>query len=235
MCEWKKGGDTIADPRYQFRGQRQDVFRLSCPPVDAPQLVGEDHTGDREPRRQGYLEGIAFGAAGNRAHERQADAAVVGSRRKHDGGSPAGLLVSRLRIEAAPDHIALRGDIGRGASYHTSFPTGGPQSTSPWMFSSVICPSKSSSVGVWRRAALTTIVPPSNRTATIVPDSILASAAKDSGSLTARLSPHLSTKAFNGHLLVERPGADPRESGLWRQPDCLAPLLSSSPGHSPLG
>src|ERR1039457_6542351 len=121
-----------------------------CFPVHALDGIGENHTRSREACRNRDLEGIALHLVCNGDHDGEA-VPVIGRGRQNQGGTPACLLVSRLRIEIDFDDVALIGNVCR--IYHTSLPTGLPQSCSPCRFSRVTFLTSASSVGRWRTAS----------------------------------------------------------------------------------
>ena len=66
----------------------------------------------------------------------QARFRVVAARREDQRRTPAALLMTSLRIKGQPDQITRVWHVG--AAYHTSSPTGVPQSLSLWRFRGVI-------------------------------------------------------------------------------------------------
>src|SRR5713101_2628538 len=109
---------------------------LALPPVKIFQMVGENHTFNLHPRRDGHFEGIALRMAGNRTYNRQARLLVVAPRGKDHGGPATRLLPAALRSEIKPDQIARIRHVF--TSYQSSLPSGPPQSVSEWRFASVI-------------------------------------------------------------------------------------------------
>jgi len=71
-----------------------------------------------------------------RACDGKACLRVVGTGREDQRGSTPTLLVTGLWVERQPDEIAGVRDVAAG--YHTSSPSGPPQSLSPWRFLGVI-------------------------------------------------------------------------------------------------
>src|SRR5712691_9651372 len=99
-------------------------------------MVGENHTFNLHPRRDGQFEGIALRMAGNRTYNRQACLLVVAPRGKDHGGPATRLLPAGLRSEIKPDQIARIRHVF--TSYQSSLPSGSPQSVSECRFASVI-------------------------------------------------------------------------------------------------
>src|SRR5262249_17874078 len=102
-------------------------------------------------------ERIAFGLIGDGTDEGKAEGSVIACRGKDDGGTMSGLFMPRLRIEVKPNYVPAFGDVvwlrpqRVPAWFHSnSLPTGGPQSTSPWMFSGVTFASSWESVNFLR-------------------------------------------------------------------------------------
>jgi hypothetical protein len=98
--------------------------------------IGEDDPGDLSALRQRDFERVALHVTGNRACNGKARFRVVAARREDQGRAPTALLMASLRIKRQPDQIA--GVWYVCAAYHTSSPTGVPQSLSLWRFRGVI-------------------------------------------------------------------------------------------------
>jgi hypothetical protein len=75
-------------------------------PVEALQLIGQDHARYRQSRGYRHLEWIALGLIRYGADKKQAYARVIGCGRQDECRPPPLLFVTSLRIESEPDEIA---------------------------------------------------------------------------------------------------------------------------------
>src|SRR5450432_3747033 len=168
-----------------------EVAGLAMLPVNAPHRVGQDRACDLQPRRQIHFKGISLDRVGDRDNDGHSAPLVVRLRGQHDGGTPSGLLVSNLpATELDLNQVAGVGNVGGG--YHTSLPTGRPQSCSRWRLRSVM-PATNFSRVISGVAASRAIRPPSTRMVSSSPSRKRASLSTSLGKRTAWLFPHFTT------------------------------------------
>lgn len=109
-------------------GHLADSLRPSSAPVEAFQLIGENHSLDFASGGQRHFEGVVFALRCDWTEEGESDTPIVGCGREYQSRTPARLLVPALRIELEPDEIAPIWHIR--LCYHTSSPRRGPVSVS---------------------------------------------------------------------------------------------------------
>lgn len=78
-----QGVEPTAHLLHHDEGDLARRRRLPRPPIKILDLIGKNNALNTEARRQGYFERIAFRAARNGTHKRQAHPSVVGRRRQH--------------------------------------------------------------------------------------------------------------------------------------------------------
>src|SRR5271167_3519053 len=132
----EEGADADQDLLEYVPRKPASLFRAAHAPVEALEVVSQNHSADGQTPGQGDFEGISLHLAGNRANDGQARFVVVRPGRKNDGRAAPGLFAASLGIEVEPDEFRCVGNVA--ASYHSSFPTGGPQSLSAWRLRGVM-------------------------------------------------------------------------------------------------
>jgi len=116
------------DISEDFRRGRVEIFYVTGSPIGTSYGVGEDCAGDFQSGREIYLERVSLDCVGHGDHHSQARFLVVSAGRENERGTPSGLLVAGLSGgEINSDEIA---GVGNVLGYHTSLPTGAPQSCS---------------------------------------------------------------------------------------------------------
>ena len=98
------------------------------PPVQAPDLIGQDRTGNGTAGREGNLEGVALDPGCDGAAKRQGGFLVVALRTEDKGGPAPCLFMSSLGRKGEPDNVPPGRDIP--TPYHASLPRAGPASAS---------------------------------------------------------------------------------------------------------
>src|SRR5271154_2044006 len=169
------------DSPQRFR--RNDLNEAGFPrfPVHTLDGIRENHSCGSAAGRNWHLEWIALHLIGNGYHYGETNL-VVGCGRQNQGGTPSCLLVSQLRIEIDFDDVSPIGNIS--GRYHTSLPTGPPQSCSSCRFSRVICLTSASRVG-WRINGSNQMEPSSTLISSSSPSRRLASRSMFFGMRTA--------------------------------------------------
>ena len=132
----KQHTQTLAYIGNDVRGSLRDEHGSPSLPIEILHVIRENDPGDPAAGRQRHFERVSLHVTGNRAGNDEPSFRIVGARREDQSGTPPALLVTSLRIERQPDQIA--GVRHVRASYHTSSPTGLPQSLSSWRFRGVI-------------------------------------------------------------------------------------------------
>jgi len=118
-------------------------FDASSVPIHVLHVVRKNDACYLAVMGKSHFEGITFRVTSDRACDGEARLCVVRTRREDQSRSTPPLLMSGLRVERQPDEIASIGNVA--ASYHTSSPSGPPQSLSSWRFFGVMRRTSSSS------------------------------------------------------------------------------------------
>src|SRR6266480_2919779 len=99
-------------------------------------MFANNRTSDARPRREVHFECIALHKARDRTDNRKTRLLVVAPGRKNHSRPAPRLFPASLRRKIEPDQIAGIRHILAG--YHSSLPSGAPQSVSVWGFAAVI-------------------------------------------------------------------------------------------------
>jgi hypothetical protein len=162
-------------------------------------MVREDHSTNATAQRKRYFKWVTLGMAGYRTKDGQTSLFIIGPRGKHNCRPPSCLFTASLRREVQPDNVAgIRHILG---GYHSSFPTGSPQSVSKCRFSGVIPDTNSSRVGVRFGFRILTFPGPSTSTSRSSPILSFAAKATGFGIRTAKLFPHFASCVFIAPLV----------------------------------
>ena len=136
--------DTNLVQHLAHNSSRSRTFKAgaSCSPVQALDLVGQDHSRDGAGGGETDLERIPLDSGCDGTHQGQAGFPVVGSRTQNQSGAMSSLFPTGVRRKAQPNDISPAWDVV--SIYHSSLPTAGEASNSEWRLSGVTLASISS-------------------------------------------------------------------------------------------
>ncbi len=215
FSEPQERADSIQDGGQHFRPNTTDKGGLTLPPIHAFHMIGEDRTLYWETVRQPNLERIALVLAGDWTQDRQSRLGVVCGWRKHQRWPATSLFPPGLRIKGEPYEIAPVGSPGE--TYHTSFPTGWPQSVAGWQFSGVIPSSSSWRVGL-DAAGWIMMVRSCSSIANSSPAFSCAASRIAFGMRTAKLLPHFAKRVLDRSIYTSISSRRGRRTDQLRSP-----------------
>lgn len=109
LCD--EGAKLLQGLSDGVRGQPADESRLPGPPIQTPDLIGEDDPVHGETFGNRHFKGIPFCPARDRTEDRQPHPRVVSRRRHNQRRTPARLLTASLRGQRNPNHITPSGGV----------------------------------------------------------------------------------------------------------------------------